>query len=380
MRMLGDEPPQERVERARGYACLPAVESGVERARQSVDVPARTRGDVDARRPLHADQFAVDLLVEVVAPFAVDEVPLVEGDDERTTRLGHRGDDAGVLLGDRLARIDQYDRDLGTVDRGVRTQARVVLVPGGLLDPAPDTRGVDQLPGLPGELDQLVNGVDGRAGDVDDDRAYRASELVEQARLSVVRLADERDPAGAVGSVELLRRWFGERVENDVEQVAAPPTVQRRHHLWLAEAEVPQRGGLGLGALIVHLVRGEHNGPTRAPQDPYDRLVGVGDADGRVDDEQHGVRGLDGDLGLLGDLLGEPACVRVPTTGVDDGERPAVPHRVVRDAVAGHTRSVLDDGLTAPEHAVHQRRLADVRPADDGEHGRCRGQRSSWGL
>ena len=41
---------------------------------------------------------------------------------------------------------------------------------------------------------------------------------------------------------------------------------------------------------------------------------------------------------------------------------------VVGDPVAGHAGHVLDDGLAAAEDPVDQRRLADVGPADDGEH------------
>jgi hypothetical protein len=44
-----------------------------------------------------------------------------------------------------------------------------------------------------------------------------------------------------------------------------------------------------------------------------------------------------------------------------EGEAAAVPQRVVGDAVAGHPRHVLHDGLAAAQHAVDQRRLADVR-------------------
>ena len=43
----------------------------------------------------------------------------------------------------------------------------------------------------------------------------------------------------------------------------------------LAEAEVPQRVGLGLGALVVDLVGGEDDRLAGLAEDPDDRLVGV---------------------------------------------------------------------------------------------------------
>ncbi len=45
--------------------------------------------------------------------------------------------------------------------------------------------------------------------------------------------------------------------------------------------------------------------------------------------------------------------------------RRSIHSRLVRHAVAGDAGRVLDDGLAAAEDAVHERGLADVRPADD---------------
>ena len=39
------------------------------------------------------------------------------------------------------------------------------------------------------------------------------------------------------------------------------------------------------------------------------------------------------------------------------------------DPVAGHARHVVDDGDPAARQPVEQRRLADVRPADDHDFG-----------
>ena len=110
VRVLGDEPAEEGVELAGGDPRLPPGERGVERRHQPVDVPAGPGGDVDPRRPLHPDELALDLLVEVVAPLLVDEVPLVEGDDERAAALLDRGDDPLVLLGQRLRAVDDRAR------------------------------------------------------------------------------------------------------------------------------------------------------------------------------------------------------------------------------------------------------------------------------
>ena len=49
-------------------------------------------------------------------------------------------------------------------------------------------------------------------------------------------------------------------------------------------------------------------------------LVGRGRADGGVDDEEHGVGEVDGDLGLRGDGGVDALGVGLPAAGVDEGE------------------------------------------------------------
>src|SRR5690606_30866677 len=113
--------------------------------------------------PGHLYELSLDLAVEIVAALLVDEVPLVEGDDQRAPCLGDRADDAGVLLGQRHAAVDDDDRDLGPIDRRARAQARVVLMTRRITNPPTDARGVDEVPRAPAQLDDLVDGVDGRA-------------------------------------------------------------------------------------------------------------------------------------------------------------------------------------------------------------------------
>ena len=164
---------------------------------------------------------------------------------------------------------------------------------------------------------------------------------------------------GPPTSLERLGRRLGQRSEDGVEHVARAAAVQRGDRVRLAQPEVPQPVGLGLGALVVDLVGGEHDGLAGLAQDLHHGLVGVGDADRRVDDEQHGVgerrpRSRPG----RAIALGEAAGVGVPAAGVDDGEGAAVPVGVVGDPVAGHAGHVLDDRLAAADDAVDQRRLA----------------------
>ena len=235
--------------------------------------------------------------------------------------VGDRGDHPGVLLGDRLRTVHDDDADLGALDGAGGAQARVVLVARRLLDPLADAGGVDEPPHPTAELDELVDGVDGGAGHVVHDDPVGLGQLVEQRRLADVGPADDGDAAGSADLAVRLGGRFGQCREDRVEHVAGAAAVQRGDRERLAETEVPQRRGLGLGALVVDLVGGEHDGLAGAAQDLHDGLVGVGDADGGVDHEQRRVGDGDGDLGLRGDPLGEAAGVGVPAAGVDDGER-----------------------------------------------------------
>ena len=95
----------------------------------------------------------------------------------------------------------------------------------------------------------------------------------------------------------------------------------------LAQAQAPQRRGVGLGALVVDLVGDEHDRLAGPAQQLDAVLVVVGGADGGVDDEQHDVGEVDGDLGLLGDPQVDAGGVDGPAAGVDEGERGGPPTR-----------------------------------------------------
>ncbi len=161
----------------------------------------------------------------------------------------------------------------------------------------------------------------------------------------------------------------GQRGEDRVEHVAGAAAVQRRDRVGLPQPEVPQPEGLGLGALVVDLVGGQHDRLAGLAQHLDDGLVVVGDPDGGVHHEEHRVGDLHRDLGLGPDAQGEALRVGVPAAGVDDGEGAAVPVGVVGHPVAGHAGDVLDDGLAPTDDPVDQGGLAHVGSADHGQHG-----------
>ena len=107
---------QPLVEGAGGDALFPGGEGAADGGGEFVDGAAGFGGDVDADGPGDALEFAVDLLVEVEPAVGVDQVPLVEGDDQRAAGLDDLGEDALVLFADDLAGVQQDDGDLGGLD------------------------------------------------------------------------------------------------------------------------------------------------------------------------------------------------------------------------------------------------------------------------
>ncbi len=203
-----------------------------------------------------------------------------------------------------------------------------------------------------------------------DDHPVLAGDLVQQRGLADVRAADQRDAARAADRVaEGLRGRLGQRVEDGVEQVAGAAAVQRGDRVRLAEAERPQRRGVGLAAGAVDLVGASTTGlPARRSSLTTASSVSVAptvasttkttaSAASMANSACAATRGVDAEHVLL------------PAAGVDELEAAAGPVGLVGDAVAGDARLVLDDGLAAADDPVDQGRLADVRAADDGQHG-----------
>ena len=125
--------------------------------------------------------------------------------------------------------------------------------------------------------------------------------------------------------------------------------------------------------LVVGLVAHHDDGRAGAAYPVGDELIVIGQADRRVDHEQHDIGLLDGCFHLPADLRVERIATRHPAAGVYDEERDVEPLGLEFLAVAGDTRLVLDDGLLAPDDAVEQRALADVRTADDDDSRQIRG-------
>ena len=118
----------------------------------------------------------------------------------------------------------------------------------------------------------------------------------------------------------------------------------------------------------VPLVRGDHERAAALEDVAGKMRVLVGDAVRRIDDEDHDVGTVDRLHRLhhreLLDRL-EHAAALAHAGGVDEQVAPAVALERHLDRVARGPGGVEHDHAVLAEQAVHQRRLAHVRPADD---------------
>ncbi len=180
-------------------------------------MPARARGDVDARRPGDVGEILFDLPLQVAAAIVVEQVPLVEGEHECAARLEHEVDDANILLADHLADVEHDDRDLRLLERGTGAQRRVEIGALREVHATTDAGGVDEAPDLAPQLDLLIDGIAGGSGELVDDHALLADGLVEQARLADVRASEDRDATRAADLFFGNGGDFGQHGEDVVE-------------------------------------------------------------------------------------------------------------------------------------------------------------------
>ena len=121
------------------------------------------------------------------------------------------------------------------------------------------------------------------------------------------------------------------------------------------------------GLQPVDLVERDHDGDAEPEDARGDEAVAGADPLPRREDEQNCLhlleRGVDRLLHALGQLVERP----LEAGQVGEDELVVVAVRDPEDAPPGRLRLVGDDGDLAAAERVDERRLADVRPAGDGD-------------
>ena len=139
------------------------------------------------RREIEERQAQVQAGADLVALVRGDAVPLVDGDDQRAAALGDDAEQARILLGDRVVRVDHADHDVRRVDRLQRLDDAEFL--DRFLDAraAPHAGRVDQRVAPAVALERHVHRIARRARLVERDQALLAEQAVDQRRLADVR-------------------------------------------------------------------------------------------------------------------------------------------------------------------------------------------------
>ena len=359
---------QNVVEHAGGDAHAVLVGDRDDHVEQLVHALAGERGDEHDGRVGHIAEIPADLgrlLVHGVRVL-LDRVPLVDDDDAGLPCLMCQTCDLGILLGDTLIGVDQDEAHVRALDGGDGAQVRILLDCIVDLRLAAHTGRIDkeELAGLVFKV--AVDGVARGARDVGDDHALFAEDLVEQARLADIRLADDGDLDDVL--VVFLAVIGREAGDAGVEQIARAVAMDRGDLNRVAEAEGIEfiRFGVGVAGLVA-LVDSQHDRLLRALEHGRDLRVRGGQADRHVDDHDDDRRRLNGDLRLTAHKFQHFIVrARLDAAGIDERKAAPVPLAFAVDPVTGDARRILHDRHALAGQLIEEHRFADVRPADDG--------------
>src|SRR5262249_54900430 len=124
----------------------------------------------------------------------------------------------------------------------------------------------------------------------------------------------------------------------------------------------------GLAGAPLALVGDKNRGLARLAHEIGERAVGRRRPRARVDQEQDRIGGRDRGLGLLLHAAGQAFGRGLyEPRRVDGGEGEIAEPRVALAPIAGNPREVVDQCEALADQAIEQRRLADVRPSDNGD-------------
>ena len=139
-------------------------------------------------------KLAIDFGLDAPLVLAIHAIPLVHSDRQCSARVEHRAQQAGVLVGDSVAGVDDEDHHVG---RGNRLQG---FDDAEFFDGLRDTAaaaysgGVDERVITPGVSKRHANAVAGGTGDVVSDQPVLAEQTIDERRLADIGSTDDGDP------------------------------------------------------------------------------------------------------------------------------------------------------------------------------------------
>ena len=355
------------------------ADAGAMQGRNEMDV-----GEVDEQQaPL---QFGL----HVVTLGRLHAIPLVQGDDQGTAGLEDEAEQVEVVLDHPFAGVHDEDHHVGVLDRLEGLHHRELFHRLEDLAAAPHASGVDQGVLLLVALERDVDAVAGGAGLVVDDHPLFAEHAVDQGRLAHVGPADDGDldPVLLAGTGNpgrflafgdlfarrlalafFLRVVLGEDPQGFLQHMVDAATVGGGDRQRIAQAQRAELGASEIGIDGVDLVGDQEAALVPLAQVLGDHLVGGGHAGARIDQEQDGIRLLDGLQRLLGHFRIDAFLIAGDASGIDDDIGAALPARLAVLAIAGQACVLRHDGVARLGQAVEQSGLADVRATHQGNNG-----------
>src|SRR5690606_22894039 len=331
-------------------------------------------------RVAHEFELPLDLGLHPLALGRAETVPLVDPDDERPSPLDREADQVQVLIRHALARVEHDDHDLGLLDRLEALHDAELLDRVADARPATNAGGIDQREPAAVAFAWHDDAVARRAGLVRRHETLVADQPIDQGRLADVRSADDGD-LGALDLGDLVGLARLERREHGFDQRIDALAVQRRDRERRAETEPEEVRARERRFHALRLVHGHRDPLAGAAQALGDPLVLGRDAVAMIDDEDHDVGLLERRVDLLLDERLE-AAAGAEAARVDHEVGTVTEACVAVAAIAGDAGVVRDERIAGARQAIEQRRLTDVRPADqrDGrEHRSAPQPRSSSG-
>ena len=311
-------------------------------------------------------QVALNLALKHVAAILIEGIPLIECQDHRTTRINHSLHDTHILLRDRLGNIQQHHGNLRTLQSSLSTQRRVELRTLSHVLATANTRGIHKTPGVAAQLNNLVNRVTSRTGQVVHHGTLRTSQLVQQRRLTHVRATHQSHTTRATQRLRLSElRVLRHDLKNLVQSIRQATAVQTRHRERLTHTQRPEVINLRLQVSVVNLISNQNDRLLHAAQHTHNLLVRSGHTHAGIHHQDHNIGLLHSNLSLLSNLSINTASVRLPTTGINQGEALTQPLSLIGHAVTSHTRLILNHRFTAAQNTVNDGRLTHVRAANN---------------
>ncbi len=233
--------------------------------------------------------------------------------------------------------------------------------------PAPHARRVDQDIGAAVPFEGYFDGIPRGAGLIEGDEAFVAEEAVDQRRLADIRPTNDTDSNRAIdvhGRIRDVRRNSRQR---RLDQVIDSLAVRGGHGLRLAEPEAMELGDHDRGIAALALVDRDRHRLAAPAKHIGNEAVRRIESALTVDQKYDAIGLLDRTPGLLRHQFLHAARRFDESAGVDDDELMRLAPAVAVLAIARDARNVGDERVARAGQGIEERRLADIRPADEGD-------------